>query len=284
MKVILASMNQIGVPALDALAENRQVEVVGLFTPRERGRLYMDVLDFTELAARLKVPVFKIEDINSKETEAQIRALRPDVGFSLGWKQIIKERIFTIPPQGWIGGHPARLLMPGENSDPTVLSAAGNEPMNYAILGGYAKTGMTLMWVKSKIDAGEIFARGDVEIDAEHETVRTLLGKIARTTGELLRANLPALVAGKPPRIPQQLAENQPYMKPIKADDNRIDPAAPAEQTYRLIRSCIYPYPNAFIEFHGQRIYVEHARIENGVFGELRVRAGGSPWARPVAA
>jgi methionyl-tRNA formyltransferase len=277
MRAILASMNEIGVPSLEALVEH--LEVVGLFTPRERGKHYMDVLDFTALAARLGVPVFKIEDINSRETEAQIRELRPDVGFSLGWKQIIKERLFTIPPAGWIGGHPARLLMPGESPDPTVLSAAGNEPMNYAILGGYRKTGMTLMWVKSKIDAGEIFARGDVDIDVEHETARTLLGRIAKTTGELLRANLPALVAGHPPRIPQQLVENQPYMKPIKADDNRIDLAAPAEQTYRLIRSCIYPYPNAFIDFHGTRIYVERARLENGAFTEMKVRVGGSPYA-----
>ncbi|HOX04901.1 MAG TPA: formyltransferase family protein [Planctomycetota bacterium] len=277
MRAILASMNEIGAAALPALVEH--LEVVGLFTPRERGKLYMDVHDFTALAARLKVPVFRIDDINSKETEAQIRSLRPDVGFSLGWKQIIKERIFTIPPAGWIGGHPARLLMPGESPDPAVLSAAGNEPMNYAILGGYRRTGMTLMWVKSKIDAGEIFARGDVDIDVEHETVRELLGKIARKTAELLRENLPALVAGRPPRTPQQLEENQPYMKPIRADDNRIDPAAPAEQTYRLIRSCIYPYPNAFIDFHGTRIYVERARLDNGVFTELKVRVGGSPYA-----
>lgn len=277
MRAILASINQIGGPALEALVGH--LEVVGLFTPRERGRLYMDVLDFTALAERLRVPIFRIGDINSKETEAQIRSLRPDVGFSLGWKQIIKERIFTIPPKGWIGGHPAWLLLKGERPDPGTLSAAGNEPMNYAILGGHRKTGMTLMWVKSKIDAGEVFARGEVDIDVEHETARTLLGKIARATGELLRANLPALVAGNPPRIPQQLVENQPYMKPIKADDNRIDLAAPAEQTYRLIRSCIYPYPNAFIDFHDLRIYVERARLENGVFTELKVRVGGSPYA-----
>ena len=279
MRAILASMNRIGVDALEALVANRQVEVVGLLTPRERGKLYMDVFDFTALAARLEVPVYRIEDINSKETEALIRSLRPDVGFSLGWKQIIRERIFTIPPAGWIGGHPARLLVKGERPDPAVLSAAGNEPMNYAILGGYRGTGMTLMWLRSRIDAGEIFARGDVDIDVEHETARTLLGKIARMTGELLRANLPALVAGKPPRIPQQLVENQPYMKPIKADDNRIDPAAPIETTYRLIRSCVYPYPNAFIDFYGQRLYVERARVEKGVFTELKLRVGGSPYA-----
>jgi len=277
MRVVLASMNEIGRDALEALVEF--VEVVGLFTPGERGKLYMDVTDFTGLAARLKVPVFKTDDINSKETEAQLRSLRPDAGFSLGWKQIIKERIFTIPPQGWIGGHPAKLLLKGEKAEPRVLSAPGNEPMNHAILRGCEKTGMTLIWLTGKVDAGEVFARGEVAMDTEHETSRTLLAKVARLTGELLRANLPALLAGRPPRLPQEMANTQPYMKPIKAQDNRIDLAAPAEETYRLIRSCTYPYPNAFIEFHGQRIYVERAKLEKGVFTELVVRAGGSPYA-----
>jgi len=277
MRVVLASMNEIGVAALEALAES--VEVAGLFTPKERGRHYMDLFDFTEVAARLMVPVFRIADINSKETEAQMRSLRPDLGFSLGWKQIIKERIFTIPPKGWIGGHPAKLLLKGEKADPRVLSAPGNEPMNHAILRGCRKTGMTLIWLTGKVDAGEVFARGEVSLDVEHETSRTLLGKIARLTGELLRANLPALLAGRAPRLPQEMANAQPYMKPISAEDNRIDLAAPVAETYRLIRSCMYPYPNAFIEFHGQRIYVERARLENGAFTELKVRAGGSPYA-----
>jgi methionyl-tRNA formyltransferase len=278
MRVILASMNEIGARALEELVGH--VEVAGLFTPRERGGHYMDLFDFTALAERLKVPVFRIADINDKETEARIRALAPDAGFSLGWKQIIRERIFSIPPRGWIGGHPARLLLEGERADPAVLSAPGNEPMNHAILRGCRRTGMTLIWLRTRIDAGEVFARGEVDIDVEHETAATLLAKIAGLTAGLLRENLPLLLAGKPPRLRQEMKSPQPYMKPIRAEDNRIDLSAPAAETYRLIRSCAYPYPNAFIDFHGRRIYVERARFENGACTELKLRAGGSPYAR----
>jgi len=277
MRVVLASMNEIGKHGLEELV--RHVEVAGLFTPRERGNHYMDLFDFTALAARLKVPVFKIADINDRETEAQIRALAPDAGLSLGWKQIVKPHIFGIPRLGWIGAHPGKLLLKGEPIDPEVCSAPGNEPINHAILGGFRKTGMTLFWLKSRIDAGEVFARGEVDIDTGHETAQTLLVKIARLTAGLLRENLPLLVAGNPPRLPQELKNTQPYMKPIRAENNRIDLAAPAEQTYRLIRSCIYPYPNAFIKFHGARIYVERARLEQGVFTDLKLRVGGSPYA-----
>jgi len=275
-------MNDIGRYALEALASTPGVEVAALFTVRERGKHFMDVTDFTDLAERFKIPIIKVGSINDPEAETLLRALQPDYCFTLGWKQIVKEHVLAIPKLGWIGGHPAHLLLKGEQPDPAVLSAPGNEPMQYAILGGYQKTGMTLFWVKSKIDAGEVFARGEVELDVEHETAYTLVQKIGRVTGDLLRANLPAMLAGNPPRLPQELEHTQPFMKPIHADDNRIDPHAPVEETYRLIRSVVYPYPNAFFEFHGQRIYVGHARLENGVFTELEVRAGGSPWKRPT--
>ncbi|MHB0939238.1 MAG: methionyl-tRNA formyltransferase [Armatimonadota bacterium] len=278
MRVVLISMNDIGRYALEALAETPGVEVAALFTVRERGKHFMDVTDFTDLAERFLIPVIKVGSINDPEAETLLRALAPDYCFTLGWKQIVKEHLLAIPTQGWIGGHPAYLLLQDETPDPTVLSAPGNEPLQYAILGGYQKTGMTLFWVKAKIDAGEVFARGEVELDVEHETAYTLVQKIGQVTGDLLRANLPALLNGTPPRLPQELENIQPYMKPIRADDVRIDPNAPVEETYRLIRSVVYPYPNAYLEFHGQRIYVSRARLENGVFTELLVRAGGSPW------
>jgi methionyl-tRNA formyltransferase len=276
MRAVLVSMNDIGTYSFDALAES--MDLVGLFTVRERGRHYMDIADFTAQAQARRVPVYTIGSINDPEAAGQLRALKPDYVFSLGWKQIIKEPLLAIPKIGWIGGHPAWLRLKGEAADPAVLSAPGNEPLQYAIRGRFSKTGMTLIWVQAKIDAGEVFARGDIPLDVEHETSWTLLQKVGRMTAGLLRANMPALLAGRPPRLAQEMENLQPYMKPLHPEDNRIDPAASADDAYRLIRSCIYPYPNAFLEFHGQRIYVEEARLENGVFTGLKVRAGGTPW------
>lgn len=277
MRVILASMNDIGKASLEALV--KFVDVLALFTPERRGSLYMDPTDFTDLARLHGVPIYRVGDINSPQSEEQIRRLNPDIAFSLGWKQIIKANVLRIPRLGWIGGHPAKLLLKGDKPDPDVLSAPGNEPMNYAILGGFKRTGMTLLWLSTRIDAGEIFARGEVSIDTEHETARSLVEKIAALTGRLLCETLPLLLAGRPPRLPQEMENTQPFTKPLTADDNRIDLSAPIEQTYRLIRACVYPYPNAFIDFYGQRLYIEHARVERRAFTELKIRIGGSPYA-----
>lgn len=275
MRIVVCSMNNIGRAAIEELA--KRTPVVGLFTVKERGKLYMDPTDYTELSSRLGIPLFKNPDINAPEVEAQMRTLKPDFCMAIGWKQIIKKNLLDIPTYGWIGGHPAKLLFPGEKVSPDTLSAPGNEPLNYAIRGGYKKTGMTLFWLKEKIDNGELFARGEIELD-EHETSATLLEKMGRLTARLVLDNMEALLAGKPPRIPQQVQDEQPYMKPLKADENRIDLSKPAEEAYRLIRSGYHPYPNTFIDFYGKRIYVDHARFENGMCTELKVRTEGGPW------
>jgi len=268
-------MNNIGRYAIEELA--RKTPVVGLFTVKERGKLYMDPTDYTALAAMLQIPLFKNQDINAPDVAAQMRALKPDFCMCIGWKQIIKKHLLEIPKYGWIGGHPAKLLFPGEKVAADTLSAPGNEPLNYAIRGGYKKTGMTLFWLKEKIDNGELFARGEIELDA-HETSATLLEKMGRLTAKLVLDNMAALLAGRPPRIPQQHQEEQPYMQPLKADENRIDLSRPADETDALIRSEYYPYPRAFIDFYGKRIYIDHARFENGVCTELKVRTAGTPW------
>ncbi len=279
MRIVMASMNDIGRYSIEELAKHPGVELVGLFTVKERGGLYMDPADYSQLAEKYGLEVVRISDINSPETEKRMRQMQPDLGMCIGWKQIIKKKVLSIPQFGWIGCHPTKLLLKGEQADPDTLSAPGNEPLNHAILGGFKKTGTSLQWLKLKIDTGELFARAEVDID-QHETAATLVEKMGRITGVLISENLQSVLDGNPPRMIQEHQGLMPFMPPIVADDNCIDPAAPAEETYRLIRACVYPYPNAFFEFHGSRIYVESARLEDGKFTDMKLRFGGSPYAK----
>ena len=166
MRVVLVTMNDIGKGAFDALVES--MDLVALFTVKERGNHYMDMTDFTDLARKHSVPLYKVSNINDPDAAEQMRALKPDYCMSLGWKQIVRDHMLAIPRIGWIGGHPAFLRLRGEPMDPTVLSAPGNEPLQYAIRGRYAKTGMSLIWLRASIDTGEVFARGQILLDAEH--------------------------------------------------------------------------------------------------------------------
>ena len=276
MRVVLASINDIGKCALEELVNC--VDVVGLFTVKERAKLYMDISDFTDVAKKHDIPLFKITDINAREVEERMKELKPDLCMCMGWNQIVRKNILDVPKYGWVGSHPTRLLLKGQKIDPEVSTAPGNEPIPYTIRGGFKKTAMSLFWLEPKVDVGDIFAQGELDLDTEHETTGILVQRLGKITGQLIAQNMQAVIDGNPPRKQQELENIAPYMEPLLQDENIIDLSAPIEDTYRLIRSCIYPYPNAFIEFGGQRIYVEHARLENGAFTELRVRVGGSPY------
>ena len=277
MRVVYATMNGIGRRTLEELADI--VDVVGLFTIGERGKLFMDPTDFAPVAEKHGFPLHKITNINAPEVAQTIRDAKPDLGMCIGWKQIIKPEVLGIPRYGWIGCHPAKLLFEGEEPDPDVFSAPGNEPLQYAIRGGFAKTGTSLQWLKPTIDEGEVFAQAEIPLD-EHETAATLIEKLGEANAKLVRDGMQSIIDGNPPRRKQQLKGTQPYTKPLTADDNRIDVSAPVEETYALIRSVVYPYPNAFIELGGTRIYVENARLVEGKLTDLKLRIGGSPYAQ----
>jgi methionyl-tRNA formyltransferase len=276
MRVIYATMNEIGRRALEELA--RVVDVVGVFTVRERGRLFMDPADFSGLAEKHGFPLRRIDDVNAPDVAAAIRDLKPDLGMCIGWKQILKPPVLRIPRYGWIGCHPAWLLLEGEHPDPEVFSAPGNEPLQYAIRGRFKKTGTSLQWLRAAVDEGDLFVRASVPLD-EHETAATLLEKLGAATAALVRDNVQSILDGNPPRLRRRLKGLQPYTKPLTADDGRIDLSAPVDDTCALIRSLVYPYPNAFIDFHGLRVYVERARMSGCKFTELTLRVGGSPYA-----
>ena len=277
MRVILASINDIGKLALAELV--KQTTVVAVITVKERGGLYMDISDFEEITSRHNVPLYKMTDINSKEVEEMIRGLKPDLGMCMGWNQVVHQNILRIPRFGWLGSHPTKLPVVGSVIDPTVNSAAGNEPVPTTILKGCRKSALSLFWLDRRVDVGDIFAQEDIDVDAEHETTRTLLDKIGAACAKIIREKFPLIVAGNAPRMPQDpnIEGKQPYVPPMDPNANLLDHGQPIEDIYRRIRACIYPYPNAFFMLGGQRVYVTSARVENGQFTELKVRVGGRP-------
>ncbi len=175
MKVILVSINDLGKAAIDEIV--KQAALAAVFTVRERGYLYMDISDFDEITKKHKIPLYRISDINCREVEDTIKSIGPDLAMCIGWNQIIKKNILSIPKYGWIGSYPTKLPTIGATIEPKVSSAKGNEPVPYTILNGYEKTALSLFWLEPKVDTGDVFAQEEVEVDTEHETTKTLLDK-----------------------------------------------------------------------------------------------------------
>jgi methionyl-tRNA formyltransferase len=120
----------------------------------------------------------------------------------------------------------------------------GRAPVNWVLVNGEKRTGITLHHMVEKPDAGDIVGQWAVDIDFS-DTARTLYGKLCAAAGTLLAEVLPLIRDGKAPRIPQDLSKGC-YFGGRGPEDGRIDWNRPAVQIYNLIRAVTDPYPGAF--------------------------------------
>jgi methionyl-tRNA formyltransferase len=134
----------------------------------------------------------------------------------------------------------------------------GRAPTNWAVLKGATETGATLHEMVAQPDAGFITDQQAVPILPD-DTAEQVFDKVCVAAEQVLWRSLPALMAGTPPRRPNDLAAGS-YFGGRKPEDGRIDWTRPAAEVYNLIRAVAPPYPGAFTEVDGQRLIIAKAR------------------------
>ena len=122
--------------------------------------------------------------------------------------------------------------------------------MNWVLVNGEKKTGVTLHHMVKKADAGDIVGQRLVSIEPT-DTAVILYRKLCDAAGELLDEVLPLMKAGKAPRIPQDITKGS-YYGGRKPEDGRIDWRWSSERIYNLIRAVTAPYPGAFCMLAGR--------------------------------
>jgi UDP-4-amino-4-deoxy-L-arabinose formyltransferase/UDP-glucuronic acid dehydrogenase (UDP-4-keto-hexauronic acid decarboxylating) len=187
----------------------------------------------TEWASRNGIPFFCPEKINLPEWVDRIRERRPDMLFSFYYRRLLGKEILDIPLSGAFNLHGSFLP-----------AYRGRCPVNWVLVNGERRTGVTLHWMVPKADAGDIVGQREVPIDFE-DTALTLYRKLCTQAGLLLDDVLPLLAEGRAPRIPQDhsLATTFGGRTP---EDGKIDWQWPSLRIYNLIRAVTDPYPGAF--------------------------------------
>ena len=227
------------VPALGVLIDSGTeiTEVVTL--PAERAASTSGFVNLEPLAHAHGIPLRRCADINSAESVQRVRDLRPDLMVVCGWTRLLSAELLGVPPRGVIGFHAS--LLP---------KFRGRAPVNWAILRGEAVTGNTMMLLDAGTDTGDIVDQQTVPITAD-DTCATVYAKVGEAGAEMLRRQLPALLAGTAPRRPQGSADGPPLPKRTPGmgitDWNR-----PARAVHDWIRALTWPYPGAFT-FLGER-------------------------------
>lgn len=193
-----------------------------------------------ECALRHNIPV--LQPIKVRTDYEDILALEPDLIVTAAYGQIVPSELLEAPTHGAINVHAS--LLP---------KYRGGAPIHQAILDGETETGVTIMYMVDKLDAGDMIANTIVPIE-ETDTVGTLFDKLAVAGSDLLIKTLPAFLEGWIEAVPQD-ERDVTFAPNISRDREQLDWSQPGASIFNHIRG-MNPFPTAYTLIAGERVKV----------------------------
>jgi len=166
-----------------------------------------------------------------------------DLLFAVSWRYMIPAAVYGRARLGAFVFH-----------DSLLPAYRGFSPTVWAMLNGEDHTGVTLFHMADEVDSGDIVAQARVDIGPD-ETIADVLERVTLAYLDVLQTNLPALMNGSAPRIPQDHSQATFTCKRT-LEDNEIDWSAPTGRIYDLIRAVTAPYPGATTLLDGQPLHI----------------------------
>lgn len=193
-----------------------------------------------EVAMRYNIPVFQPEKI--RLYYATLANWKPDLILTLAYGQIVPQAVLDIPPLGALNLHGSLL--------PKYRGAA---PMQYALINGDKITGMTLMEMVAKMDAGRMFAKREIEI-SDDDNLTSLEAKMAECAIKLVLEKLPLYLKGELNGESQD--ESLVTFAPsIKSEEEHLNLEKSAEEIVNFIRA-LSDHPGAYLWLNDQKIKI----------------------------
>lgn len=238
MRLIMMGTGPFAVPSFRALYQSpHSVELLVTRPPRPvHGKSQADVNPMREVAVERGTPVFEPESINTDEARAELARHQPDLFVVCDYGQILKPETLAVARLGGINLH-ASLL-------PKYRGAA---PINWAIFHGETATGVTVLHMTPRIDAGPALLQASTPIGPD-ETVAELEPRLAEMGAPLVLQAIAELEAGTSKPITQDpaLATKAPR---LKKTDGAVDWSRPAVALQRQVRA-LYAWPKTFTFWH----------------------------------
>ena len=254
MRLIFLGTPNFAVPTLERAVEaGHQVLTVITQPDRPRGRgQHPAPPPVKEAALRLGLPIFQPERVRRPEAVEHLRALAPEAMVVVGYGQIIPQTIIDLAPLGIINVHAS--LLP---------KYRGAGPIQWAIINGETRTGVTTMRIDAGLDTGDMLLKEETEIGPD-ETAIELGQRLATMGADLLVKTLDGLARGTIRPEPQNSAEAT-HAPMLKKEDGAIDWIQPAASIHNRVRG-LQPWPGASTVFRGQSLHVwrSHRRTEEG--------------------
>jgi methionyl-tRNA formyltransferase len=253
MKVVVFAYHEIGYVCLEEVIDSG-AEVLCLFTHHDDPGEKIWFRKPTVIAEKHNIPVYAPESLKDGSWVELLKSLSPDILFSFYYRNMIPKEILDVPKIGAFNLHGS--LLP---------KFRGRAPVNWVLVEGEKKTGVTLHYMVEKPDAGDVIGRRECDINFE-DTAYTLFMKMADAARSLMKEVLPTFRDGTFTSTPQ--TGQSTYFGGRKPEDGLILWKKDALSIYNLTRAVTHPYPGAFTYLDGRKLYVWKAYPdETGVAG-----------------
>lgn len=267
MRMIFFGSASIGFPSLERLLASQQDEVVAVVTQPDRpaGRKQqVTPCPVKTFAQERGLPVFSPEKV--KDSLPNLAALKADLFVVVAYGQYIPPSVLALPRHGAINLHPS--LLP---------KYRGSSPIQWAVANGDTQTGVTILYVSEKMDAGDVILQRKLPIGPD-DTSATLEPVLAAAGAELLMEAVEQIRNGTAQPFPQDDTAATEVRKLTK-EDGHLDWSLPAETLRNRIRG-FTPWPGCFCEMpDGRRLKIVRAAVEDraGAPGEILDAGEGGP-------
>ena len=263
MRLVFMGTPEIAATCLKRLWEDGR-EIVGVYTkpdtPQKRG-MKLTASAVKTFAVQQGLPVYQPATFRDDQAVEELRALRPDLIAVVAYGKILPQRVLEIPSKGCVNIH-ASLL-------PLLRGAA---PIQRSVLGGFAETGVTAMYMAKELDAGDIIDQTKTPI-GENETAGELTLRLADLGADLLSRTVDAIQAGTARSVPQD-PEQVTYAPMLTKEEAAIDWSQPARAIHRQICG-LNPWPVAQTDLGGNRLKLYNSLV----LDETTEKAPGTPLA-----
>jgi methionyl-tRNA formyltransferase len=251
MRIVFFGTPNFAVPSLKALLQSGE-EIIAVITQadKKRGRDRMpSPPPVKEFAMHHGIKVLQPANIKGPVFLSELSAMKPEIIVVVAYGKMLSLPILNLSSYGGVNVH-ASLL-------PKYRGAA---PIQWALINGEKKTGVTTMLMDEGLDTGAILLQEETEI-ADEDNTETLSERLSDMGASLIVKTIQGLKDGSLQPIPQSGTPG--YAPPLKKEDGRIDWSKDAAAIFNFIRG-MYPWPCAYCYLRQERIKITRVKIIGG--------------------
>lgn len=245
LEIVFMGTPEFAVPVLQGLIDNYKIRAVVTQPDRPGNHGQINVSPIKKLASEHAILVLQPEHI--KEEYQEIVNLNPDLIITCAYGQIIPRQLLEAPRLGCINVHAS--LLP---------KLRGGAPIHKAIIEGHSKTGITIMYMNTKMDEGDIITQREIPI-LDTDTASSLHDKLSILGKDLLLETLPSIIDGTNSRTPQD-SSLATYAFTLRKEDEKLNFDKTKKQLYNQIRG-LNSWPGSYCIFEGKILKVWEAYI-----------------------